>query len=47
MANDPGLTSERWVDTTAAIWIVWGIVLLVYAGMLLYSNLDSSLVPNS
>jgi hypothetical protein len=39
MANKPGLASERWVDSSAAIWIAWGIVILLYAGMLLHANL--------
>ena len=39
MTNDPGLTSKRWGDSIVTLWIAWGIVFLLYAGMLLHSNL--------
>jgi hypothetical protein len=39
VANKPALASERWIDSSAAIWIAWGLVVLLYAGMLLHANL--------
>jgi hypothetical protein len=42
MTDDPALTSKGWGDSIVTLWIAWGIVFLLYGGLLFHFNFMSN-----